>query len=51
MVSPKKYTYNIQINTVMKVELGISAQSNVVYASKCPAYGQSTCGILYRSSV
>lgn len=35
----------------MKVELGISAQSNVVYASKCPAYGQSTCGILYRSSV
>lgn len=35
----------------MKVDLNIKTASYVAATNKCPAYGQATCGIMYRSSV
>lgn len=44
----QKYTYNLLILAIMKVELGIKVASSVVAASGCPRVTQSACGILYR---
>lgn len=46
----QKNTYNLQILTIMKVELGIKTASSVVAVSGCPKYSQQSCGILYRSA-
>lgn len=46
----QKYTYNLQILTIMKVELGIKTASSVVTVSGCPKYAQYSCGIMYRSA-
>ena len=45
---PKKYHYNLQTFTTMMIDLNVSAASKVVTASKCPAYYESSCGIMYR---
>lgn len=45
----QKYTYNLQILTIMKVGLGIKTASSVVAASNCPRELESRCGIMYRS--
>lgn len=45
----QKYTYNLQILTIMKVGLGIKTASSVVAASGCPRTTEGTCGIMYRS--
>lgn len=47
----QKYTYNLQILTNMKVELGIKTASSVVTASGCSKADKPHCGILYRSSL
>ncbi len=50
MVSPEVHLSSFQIHTIMKVELGIKAASNVVAASGCPKYYEYTCGIMYRGA-
>lgn len=44
-----KYTYNFQILTIMKVELGIKTASSVVTMSGCPKYYEYTCGVMQKS--
>lgn len=34
----------------MKIELGISAASNVVSLNGCPKYSEGSCGIMYRGA-
>lgn len=46
----QKYTYNLQILTIMKVELGIKTASSVVAVSSCPKLQEAFCGIMYRGS-
>lgn len=48
MVSPEVHLSSFQILTVMKVELGIKAASNVVAATGCSLSQESSCGIMYR---
>lgn len=45
----QKYTYNLQILTIMKVGLGIKTASSMAAASGCPQVFESSCGIMYRS--
>lgn len=45
---PQNITITVQILTIMKKELKISAASNVVAMSGCSKDAQSICGIMYR---
>lgn len=44
-----KYTYNLQILTIMKVELGFKVASFNAASCGCPKLNESSCGIMYRS--
>jgi len=43
-----KYTYNVNILRIMKMELGISQMSYVANLGGCTKYDQSGCGITAR---
>lgn len=45
-----KCTCNIQILTIMKVELGIKTASSVAAVNACPKVFENSCGIMYRSA-
>ena len=46
---PKKYHYNPKTFTTMKVNLNVTATSDIRKMGRCPNNSQSICGIAYRA--
>ena len=46
---PKKYHYNPKTFTTMKVNLNVTATSDIRKMGHCPNNSQSICGIAYRA--